>query len=62
MSIDSAVAAWRAYMQPAKDLKEKMYLGSPAVTNGANGQGLDWLRDFISACKDCSIDFICIHW
>jgi hypothetical protein len=28
-------------MQPAKALKDKMYLGSPAVTNGANGMGYE---------------------
>jgi hypothetical protein len=49
-------------MQPAKALKDKMYLGSPAVTNGANGMGLDWLREFMKQCDGCDIDFICIHW
>jgi hypothetical protein len=49
-------------MQPAKALKDKMYLGSPAVTNGANGMGLDWLREFMKQCDGCNIDFICIHW
>jgi hypothetical protein len=49
-------------MEPAKSLKDKMYLGSPAVTNGANGMGIDWLREFMSQCDGCSIDFICLHW
>jgi hypothetical protein len=49
-------------MQPAKSLKDKMYLGSPAVTNGANGMGLDWLKAFMEQCDGCDIDFICIHW
>ncbi|KAF1914088.1 hypothetical protein BDU57DRAFT_541452 [Ampelomyces quisqualis] len=62
MSVPSAVAAWNQWMQPAKSIKEKMYLGSPAVSNGAHGRGLDWLRDFITACTSCSVDFICIHW
>lgn len=63
MSVADAVAAWRKFMQPAKEAKEKMYLGSPAVTNsGSANMGLNWLRSFLSACHDCSIDFICIHW
>jgi hypothetical protein len=60
--VSSAVAAWKEHMQPAKQLKEKMYLGSPAVTNGVNGMGLDWLKDFMNQCDGCSIDFICLHW
>jgi hypothetical protein len=48
-------------MQPAKALKEKMHLGSPAVTNGANGMGLEWLREFIKQCGGCSVDFVCLH-
>jgi hypothetical protein len=62
MSIGSAVAAWKQHMEPAKTLKEKMYLGSPAVTNGGGSMGLNWLSDFMNACTGCNIDFICIHW
>ncbi|KAL5114957.1 hypothetical protein ACEQ8H_007129 [Pleosporales sp. CAS-2024a] len=62
ISVKDAVTAWKQHMEPAKALKDKMYLGSPAVTNGINGMGLDWLRSFISACQGCNIDFICIHW
>lgn len=40
-----------------------MYLGSPAVTNsGSSTMGLSWLRSFLAACHDCTIDFICVHW
>jgi hypothetical protein len=50
-------------MEPAKLLKQKMYLGSPAVTNsGTAGMGLEWLRAFMAACKGCSVDFVCVHW
>jgi hypothetical protein len=62
ISVASAVTAWKQLMEPAKSLKDKMYLGSPAVTNGVNGMGLDWLRDFMRQCNECSIDFICLHW
>lgn len=50
-------------MEPAKTYKDKMYLGSPAVTNsGSPTMGLAWLQAFLAACSKCSIDFICIHW
>ncbi|KAJ4383782.1 hypothetical protein N0V86_000625 [Didymella sp. IMI 355093] len=48
MDVGTAVAAWKQWMDPQKALKEKMYLGSPAVTNGANG--LKYLSSFIDAC------------
>jgi hypothetical protein len=35
-------------------------LGAPAVTNGPNG--LPWLRQFLSLCTGCKIDFLPIHW
>lgn len=39
-------------------------LGAPAVSNsGSPNQGLDWLRQFVAACKGrCQIDFVPIHW
>ncbi|KAF9698854.1 hypothetical protein EKO04_003294 [Ascochyta lentis] len=60
MELGAAVAAWKQYMEPQKSLKEKMYLGSPAVTNGP--RGLSYLSSFIDACTGCSIDFVNIHW
>ncbi|KAF3031850.1 hypothetical protein E8E12_003067 [Didymella heteroderae] len=60
MDLDTAVAAWKQWMEPQKALKENMYLGSSAVTNGANG--LNYLSSFIDACTGCNIDFINIHW
>lgn len=62
MSVSDSVAAWREHMEPAKTIKDKMYLGSPAVTNGGGGMGLDWLSQFMKECTGCNIDFICIHW
>jgi hypothetical protein len=60
MDLGTAVAAWKQYIEPQKLLKDKMYLGSPAVTNGANG--LKYLRSFIDACTGCKVDFVNIHW
>lgn len=60
MDVGTAVSAWKQYMEPQKSLKDKMYLGSPAVTNGPNG--LSYLSSFINACTGCNIDFVNIHW
>ncbi|ESZ98551.1 hypothetical protein SBOR_1083 [Sclerotinia borealis F-4128] len=54
-----AAAGYKTYMQP---FAGKAKLGAPAVTNGASPMGLTWLKSFMSACTDCTIDFVCIHW
>jgi hypothetical protein len=63
IAVDAAVTAWKKFMDPAKTFKERMFLGSPAVTNSdAPGEGLDWLKSFMDKCNDCKVDFICVHW
>ncbi|KAH7078651.1 hypothetical protein BKA63DRAFT_248603 [Paraphoma chrysanthemicola] len=63
MSVTDAVRTWRTHMDPTKDYKDLIYLGSPAVTNsGDPDKGLNWLREFLKQCSGCKIDFICIHW
>ena len=59
LSPAAAAAAYKTYMQPYAG---QFKLGAPAVTNGANGMGLDWLDAFITACDGCTIDFVSIHW
>lgn len=60
MSANTAADAWKQWMEPQRELKAKMYLGSPAVTNGQHG--LPWLESFLILCDGCHIDFINIHW
>lgn len=55
MSPEDAAAAWRTYMEP---FAEDARLGAPAVSNA----GLQWITDFMTACNDCQIDFVPIHW
>ena len=64
ISVVDAVAGWKEHIQSLKSLKEKTYLGSPAVSNAAASDttGLGWLAKFIEACRGCDIDFITIHW
>lgn len=59
LSPEAAATAYKKYMQPYAG---KALLGSPAVTNGADGMGLDWLDAFFTACDGCTINFVPIHW
>ena len=56
----AAAAGYMTYMQPIKAANPSVRLGSPGVTNGADG--LDWLVNFQNACDGCDIDFVAIHW
>lgn len=57
----SAAAAFKQYMN--KYAAPNVKLGSPSVTNGVvNGMGLEFLKNFLACCQDCTIDFIPIHW
>lgn len=57
MSAKDAANAYRTYMNP---FAGRVYLGSPAVTNGPSG--MKWLKEFLGLCTGCRIDFIPIHW
>lgn len=59
LSVPLAVAGYRALMQPYAG---RAKLGSPAVTNGGAPMGLAYLKEFISHCTGCTIDFVAIHW
>jgi hypothetical protein len=59
LSPAEAAAGYKTYMMP---FAGKAQLGSPAVTNGGSPMGLNWLENFLTACTDCQIDFVCIHW
>lgn len=66
MSMDAVLSTWSSHMQPlASNYGSKIKLGSPAVTNGADGTdkwGLRYLATFLDKCKGCQVDFINIHW
>jgi hypothetical protein len=62
LSPDDAANGHIKYLNPYSG---KAKIGAPAITNSnIPGQGLDWLRSFISACdaKGCAIDFCVTHW
>ncbi|CEQ42582.1 SPOSA6832_04408, partial [Sporobolomyces salmonicolor] len=60
----AAAALWSSAMEP---LATSAKLVSSAVTNGvatADGQpmGVPWLKEFVAACSDCTIDAVALHW
>ena len=60
MTVTTAVEGWTEWMEP---LKGKVQLGAPGVSNSAtDGMGLDWLKEFLEKCEDCTIDFVPVHW
>lgn len=59
LSPAQAAAAWQKYVQPYAG---KVKLGAPAVTNGGAPLGLTWLSQFMTACSNCTIDFVPFHW
>ncbi|KAL0581171.1 hypothetical protein V5O48_000861 [Marasmius crinis-equi] len=59
-NIDPNYAAqlWTKYIEPLK--ASGVRLGAPAVSSGAGG--IPWLTSFMSACSNCTFDFIPVHW
>ncbi|KAG7440823.1 uncharacterized protein BT62DRAFT_909672 [Guyanagaster necrorhizus] len=59
-NLDATYAAelWQQYIDPLKD--EGVRLGGPAITSSSTG--MPWLREFMSACGNCTIDFLTVHW
>lgn len=54
-----AAAGYMRFIQPYAN---KAKVGAPAVTNGGAPMGLAFLKSFLIACLDCTIDFVPIHW
>ncbi|MCJ1363399.1 hypothetical protein MMC16_002506 [Acarospora aff. strigata] len=55
LSPAQAVAGHKTHMQP---FAGRAKISAPAVTNA----GLKWLDQFLTACTDCTIDFVPVHW
>lgn len=52
---------WKSKFMPA--IGKNTSSVSPAVTSSeAQGQGLDWLDEFLSACDDCNFEAVAAHW
>ncbi|KAJ9229247.1 CAZyme family GH128 [Paecilomyces variotii] len=60
MSPSQAASDYKQYMTPYAG---NATLVSPAVSNsGSAGQGLDWMKSFLSECTDCQISALAVHW
>ena len=55
---DTAAQIWMQDIQPLA--KQGIKLGAPACTGAESGR--QWLQDFFSACSNCTVDFIPVHW
>lgn len=60
LSPAQAASDFKQYLTPYAD---KASLVSPAVSNsGSDGQGLSWMKTFLSECTDCKISALAVHW
>lgn len=61
MDAGTAAAAHIQYMNPYAG---SVNIGSPAITNsGTDGEGISWLKQWISACGgSCKFTFCAAHW
>lgn len=59
-NIDPTTAAqiWKREIEPLAKLGVK--LGSPACTSAP--YGISWMQQFLSACDNCTIDFMAVHY
>lgn len=60
LDVNTAASAYKQYI--TDNFSGKAKLVSPSVTNGPAPMGLDYLSRFMSACSDCGIEAINIHW
>jgi len=58
LTVTTTVASYLDHMQA---FAGKVKLGSPTVTNRGGHMGLGWLKNFLSRCSSCTIDFVAIH-
>jgi Glycosyl hydrolase catalytic core len=60
ISAKDAALAHIKYMSP---FTHRAKIGAPAVTNGQDTMGINWLMEFFSYCDGkCPIDFVPFHW
>lgn len=61
MDPSTAASAFIQYMNPYSG---SVNIGSPAITNsGTDGEGVSWLKEWVSACGDsCEYTFCAAHW
>lgn len=58
MNPQEAAQQWMIKLEPYA--KQGVSIGAPGTLQ--NTQDFDWLNQFLTACKDCTIGFIAQHW
>ena len=53
-----AAQIWMQQIEPLARLGVE--LGSPACSSAPSG--ISWMQDFLAACKNCTIDFMAVHF
>jgi hypothetical protein len=60
LSASDAASYFKEYITPYAG---QATLVSPAVTSSSStDQGLSWFESFISACSDCGVSVLAVHW
>lgn len=49
---------WKTYIDPLKNKGYKLF--SPATSSAPSG--IQWMKDFFSACQGCTVDVVAVHW
>ena len=55
---ETAAQIWMNEIEPLA--KQGVKLGAPACTGAETGR--QWLQNFFTACSNCTVDFIPVHW
>jgi hypothetical protein len=59
LSPQQAASDHKKFMEP---FAGQAKVCAPSVSNGGDGMGLSWLKEFLESCSDCTIDCINVHW
>ncbi|KAF1959298.1 hypothetical protein CC80DRAFT_406691 [Byssothecium circinans] len=63
MSLQATIDTHKKHVQRIATKYSQVRIGSPAVTNGnESNKGLSFLKNFLSGCSGCRIDFVAVHW
>lgn len=54
----TAAQIWQQQIEPLA--MQGVKLGAPACTGAESGT--QWLKAFLAACSNCTIDFVPVHW
>ncbi|KIY72918.1 glycoside hydrolase family 128 protein [Cylindrobasidium torrendii FP15055 ss-10] len=54
----AAAQSWKDNLE--QYAQQGFKIASPACSSAASGK--QWMKDFLDACKDCSISYIALHW